>query len=164
MTDVEDEGGQGGQQPSNSMATPGRAKHVETEDHWSVVLKKLAPQGYQKSPQWQQEIIGRVVKQMAARQKDGAKRSASQNSIDLTALGVSQEAAEVFQQEERRVAKTMRNLPGIGISLNSGGMASTHTFPDAAGLEGGVKPELSVLDKMLAERSNLAGVAPHIAI
>ena len=40
-----------------------------SEDHWSVVLKKLAPQGYQKSPPWQQEIIERVVKQMTARQK-----------------------------------------------------------------------------------------------
>ena len=41
-----------------------------SEDHWSVVLKKLAPQGYQKSPPWQQEIIERVVKQMTKRHKD----------------------------------------------------------------------------------------------
>jgi len=36
-----------------------------------------APQGYQKAPQWQQEIIEKVVKGMASRQKDtrGVKQS-----------------------------------------------------------------------------------------
>ena len=82
-----------------------------SEDHWSVVLKKLAPQGYQKSPPWQQEIIERVVKQMTKRQKEkrgaGLSKEALARTIDLQALGVSPEAAEAFKAEEQRVAKAL---------------------------------------------------------
>ena len=80
------------------------------------MLKKLAPQGYQKSPAWQQEIIERVVKQMTKRNKDkrgaGMSKEALARTIDLQALGVSPEAAEAFKAEEQRVAKAMRDLPG----------------------------------------------------
>jgi hypothetical protein len=94
-----------------------------SEDHWSVVLKKLAPQGYQKSPQWQQEIIERVVKQMTKRSKDkrmpGLSKEALARTIDLKALGVGPEAAEAFKAEEQRVAKAMRDLPGARSATSS---------------------------------------------
>ena len=65
-----------------------RRNDGSSEDHWSVVLKKLAPQGYQKSPAWQQEIIERVVKQMTRRQKESRASSMSKaelaRTIDLT--------------------------------------------------------------------------------
>ena len=67
------------------------------------------------------------------RAKRMAPNAQHQNSIDLTALGVSPGAPKCSSRAERRVAKTMRNLPGIGISLNSGG-GLRRTFPD--GLEG----------------------------
>lgn len=33
-----------------------------TEEHWNHVMKKLAPQGYQKTPIWQKRILERVLK------------------------------------------------------------------------------------------------------
>ena len=86
-----------------------------------MVLKKLAPQGYQKSPAWQQEIIERVVKQMTRRQKEnksaaGLSKEALARTIDLQALGISPEAAETFRAEEMRVAKSMRQLPACSRS------------------------------------------------
>ena len=41
------------------------------EEHWNLVMKKLAPAGYKKSPQWQKGIIDRVIKKMAGRQTKG---------------------------------------------------------------------------------------------
>jgi|TARA_B100000519_G_scaffold189566_1_gene188181 hypothetical protein len=128
-----------------------RRNDGSSEDHWSVVLKKLAPQGYQKSPAWQQEIIERVVKQMTRRQKEnksaaGLSKEALARTIDLQALGISPEAAETFRAEEMRVAKSMRQLPGLQ-SLSSGSDG-----------DGESKQELSSLEKLLADRSNQARV------
>ena len=41
------------------------------EEHWNLVMKKLAPSGYKKSPQWQKAIIDRVIKKMAGRDSEG---------------------------------------------------------------------------------------------
>ena len=113
---------------AEATARPRRAEGG-SEDHWSVVLKKLAPQGYQKSPAWQQEIIERVVKQMTARQKEsrakaGVSKETLARTIDLTALGVSAEAAETFRAEEQRVAKSMRSLPVHSSANLAASMAS----------------------------------------
>ena len=58
MADVSDNA------PEEGGTKRGGGAKAADADHWAVVLKKLAPQGYQKSPAWQQEIIERVVKQM----------------------------------------------------------------------------------------------------
>lgn len=88
-------GGKGGDGGDEGGAGGARRERREpsSEDHWSVVLKKLAPQGYQKAPQWQQEIIEKVVKGMASRQKDtrgvkqsGLSKEQMARTIDLSAL------------------------------------------------------------------------------
>ena len=117
LSDPSATGGGGGKRSHGG----GGGGSSSSEDHWSVVLKKLAPQGYQKSPQWQQEIIERVVKQMTKRSKDkrgqGLSKEALARTIDLKALGVGPEAAEAFKAEEQRVAKAMRDLPGARSAL-----------------------------------------------
>ncbi|KAJ1622812.1 hypothetical protein T492DRAFT_884654, partial [Pavlovales sp. CCMP2436] len=37
------------------------------EEHWNLVIKKLAPQGYNKTPVWQKRILERVIKRMTTR-------------------------------------------------------------------------------------------------
>jgi len=137
-------GGKGsdGDEPSGARR---ERREPSSEDHWSVVLKKLAPQGYQKAPQWQQEIIEKVVKGMASRQKDtrggklsGLSREQMARTIDLSALGVSPEAAEAFRQAEADVSKTMRELPHPS---GSAPMSSTAT-------------ELTLEEKRTIERQN----------
>ena len=39
------------------------------EEHWNLVMKKLAPAGYKQSPDWQKQIIDRVVKKLAKRRR-----------------------------------------------------------------------------------------------
>jgi len=127
------------------------AKSSATEDHWSTVLKKLAPAGYHKAPQWQQELISKVVKQMNRRQKgglppdSGVPKEQLQRTIDLTALGVSPEVAETFRLEEQRVSKAMRELPGPGNSVSPG-------TKDGGAMS--VTEGLSALEKLIADRSN----------
>ena len=122
-----------------------------SEDHWSVVLKKLAPQGYNKSPQWQQEIIERVVKQMTRRQKEARSSTLSKEAlartIDLQALGVSPEAAEAFRAEESRVARSMRQLPVVATDAMAGGGTD-------AGGDIDFEKEPTALEKLITDRSN----------
>jgi len=138
------DGGDGG--PQASDAPRQRRAEGGSEDHWSVVLKKLAPQGYQKSPPWQQEIIERVVKQMTRRQKEskitsGLSKEALARTIDLQVLGISPEAAETFRAEEKRVASSMKQLPGLQPA-------------NAAAVDTDAKPEMTALEKLIADRSN----------
>ena len=115
-------------------------RREHSEDHWAVVLKKLAPQGYHRSPAWQQEIIERVVKKMTVKRAKSecqldsvASKEQLARTIDLAALGVSSEAAEVFRMEEQRILRTMQDLPGPGngnMNGAKGGVgASTGVLP-----------------------------------
>lgn len=117
------------------------ATYEEPEDHWSVVLKRLAPAGYSKSPVWQQRIIEKVFRNMTKRQKEagGSRLSKEQmaHTVDLAAIGLSAEMAAAIRAEDQRVAATMRELP----RLDRGGKSSN----DA---------ELSNAAKTLAERQN----------
>ena len=110
-----------------------------SEEHWNLVMKKLAPAGYKKSPLWQKRIIERVIKTMTKRQKDehplGSKEK---HTVDLAAIGLAPDTVAALQAEEvrpddnappiplgvvcvcsltwsgvpqARVAKTMQNLP-----------------------------------------------------
>jgi len=134
---------------ADSRATANRSS--ATEDHWSIVLKKLAPAGYHKAPQWQQELISKVVKQMNRRQKGGLQPDAGvskeqlQRTIDLSALGVSPEVAETFRLEEQRVSKAMRELPGPGSGVGAGGKDGAATA---------IADALTAVEKQLADRSN----------
>jgi len=135
----------GGKGDDDGAGSRRLGREPSSEDHWSIILKKLAPQGYQKAPVWQQEIIEKVVKGMAARQKDtrgkmnGMTKEQMARTIDLSALGVSPEVAELFRQEETRVGKTMRELPHPG---SQGTRDASRTS------------ELTLAEKMTVERSN----------
>lgn len=87
----------------------------ETEDHWSAVLKRLAPAGYSKSPAWQQRIIEKVFKKMTKRQKEAGSSSLSKeqmaHTIDLAAIGLSAEMAAAIRAEDQRMAASLRDLP-----------------------------------------------------
>ena len=115
------------------------------------MLHFAAPAGYHKAPQWQQELISKVVKQMNRRQKgglppdSGVPKEQLQRTIDLTALGVSPEVAETFRLEEQRVSKAMRELPGPGNSVSPG-------TKDGGAMS--VTEGLSALEKLIADRSN----------
>jgi hypothetical protein len=136
------------------------ASDAPAEDHWSVVLKSLAPHGYHKSPPWQQELIGRVVKQMAARQKptrgDGSQsKEAMARTIDLSALGVSADAAETFRAEEQRVARTMSELPALrarGARRAASAGAAEGAAEGAASQAREAGPDL--LTQLVADRTN----------
>jgi hypothetical protein len=109
-----------------------------------------APAGYHKAPQWQQELISKVVKQMNRRQKygtpgGGMSKEQLQRTIDLSALGVSPEVAETFRLEEQRVAKAMRELPGPGGTGAPGTKDGTSSV---------AADSLSVVEKHLSDRSN----------
>lgn len=59
----------------NETASRARAAVDEgTEEHWNHVMKKLAPQGYQRTPVWQKRILERVLKRARrrARRANGA--------------------------------------------------------------------------------------------
>lgn len=132
---------------TKGQASQGRSHGASSsEDHWAAVLKRLAPQGYQKSPAWQQEIIERVVKQMSRRQKSalaaGKSKEELARTIDLQALGVSSDAADAFRHEEERVVKVMREL--------------VESATQGEGGEGGGagEKELSVSQQHLLDRQN----------
>ena len=55
------------------------------EEHWNLVMKKLAPAGYKQSPDWQKQIIDRVVKKLAKKEKEGVKKSKSSYTVDGSA-------------------------------------------------------------------------------
>ena len=69
------------------------------EEHWNLVMKKLAPSGYKKSPQWQKAIIDRVIKKMAGRASEGSgnplTRAPSKGGslVDLAAVGLTADMA-----------------------------------------------------------------------
>ena len=69
------------------------------EEHWNLVMKKLAPSGYKKSPQWQKAIIDRVIKKMAGRASEGSgnplTRAPSKGGslVDLAAVGLTSDMA-----------------------------------------------------------------------
>merc|ERR1740130_2162975 len=70
-----------------------------SEEHWNVVMKKLAPTGYKKSPQCQKSIIDRVVRKMAGREKMGGGNpltqgpSSDRSTVDLAAMGINADMA-----------------------------------------------------------------------
>ncbi|KAL1524719.1 hypothetical protein AB1Y20_019603 [Prymnesium parvum] len=124
-----------------NVPTKKHAANDDTEDHWSAVLKRLAPAGYSKSPVWQQRIIEKVFKTMTKRQKEagGSHLSKEQmaHTIDLAAIGLSAEMAAAIRAEDQRVAATMRELPKFD-----------------AGNKSDEAAEPSNLAKAMAERQN----------
>ena len=116
------------------------------EEHWNVVMKKLAPTGYKKSPQWQKSIIDRVVRKMAGREKTGGGNpltqgpSSDRSTVDLAAMGINADMASTVAADEKRFeASTLAMSPSRrgAHDMSSTGMSSTgkttkrHT-PDAA--------------------------------
>ena len=118
----------------------------DAEDHWSAVLKKLAPAGYSKSPVWQQRIIEKVFKTMTKRQKEQAGSSGSRgdlsHTVDLAAIGLSAEMAAAISAEDQRVAATMRELPKFDPN-------ASHKSTDL-----GANHEPTSMEKMLSDRQN----------
>jgi len=79
-----------------------------SEEHWNLVMKKLAPTGYKKSPQWQKTIIDRVIKKMAGRAKEGTGNpltqgpSTDRSAVDLAAIGLNADMASTVTADEKR--------------------------------------------------------------
>merc|ERR1740130_203814 len=78
-----------------------------SEEHWNLVMKKLAPTGYKKSPQWQKTIIDRVIKKMAGRAKEGTGNPLTQgpskdrSAVDLAAISHRLEGRQVREGQDR---------------------------------------------------------------
>lgn len=66
----------------NETASKARVAVDEgTEEHWNHVMKKLAPQGYQKTPVWQRRILERVLKRMSTREQDRAAKPLTEKLV-----------------------------------------------------------------------------------
>ena len=113
------------------------------EEHWNLVMKKLAPAGYKQSPDWQKQIIDRVVKKLAKKEKEGVKKSKSSYTVDLAAIGLSAEAAAALAQDEARVTATVRSLPAPDRMGRSA--------PDLASV---AKKTKSAAEELVAEQNN----------
>lgn len=115
-----------------------------TEEHWNLVMKKLAPTGYKNSPDWQKKIIERVIKKMTRRTQDLSLSHAA-NVVDLGAIGLPSETAASLQAEEARIAQTMHDL-AFSDSTRPGSGSESHSL-----ITGGAAP---LLQKQWAERNN----------
>ena len=107
------------QDAAQQEAARKKASGIEegSEEHWNLVMKKIAPTGYKKSPQWQKGIVDRVIKKMAGRAKTGEGNPLTQGpstermTVDLSAIGLSNEAAQGFVADETRWrSQTMSTL------------------------------------------------------
>lgn len=118
-----------------------------SEEHWNLVMKKLAPTGYKKSPQWQKTIIDRVIKKMAGRAKEGTGNPLTQgpskdrSAVDLAAIGLNADMASTVTADEKRFSTSMKSMsPGRSHMASSGNVTK--------------KPELDMSEKLVQENSN----------
>merc|ERR1740133_899523 len=118
-----------------------------SEEHWNLVMKKLAPTGYKKSPQWQKSIIDRVIKKMAGRAKEGTGNPLTQgpskdrSAVDLAAIGLNADMASTVTADEKRFSTSMKSMsPGRSHMASSGNVTK--------------KPELDMSEKLVQENSN----------
>ena len=118
-----------------------------SEEHWNLVMKKLAPTGYKKSPQWQKSIIDRVIKKMAGRAKEGTGNPLTQgpskerSAVDLAAIGLNADMASTVTADEKRFSTSMKSM-----STSPRNMASSGSVTK--------KPELDMSEKLVQEQSN----------
>jgi len=118
-----------------------------SEEHWNLVMKKLAPTGYKKSPQWQKSIIDRVIKKMAGRAKEGTGNPLTQgpskdrSAVDLAAIGLNADMASTVTADEKRFSSSMKSMsPGRSHMASSGTVTK--------------KPEPDMSEKLVQEQSN----------
>ena len=102
-----------------------------SEEHWNLVMKKLAPAGYKKSPQWQKGIIDRVIKKMAGRQTKGEGNPLTQGpsseraTVDLAAIGLPADMAQSLAADEKRMHASLRSMSEASLTKKSGADIST---------------------------------------
>ncbi len=151
-----------------ATATPNaNQKETGADEHWAVIMKRLAPAGYKRSPAWQQKLIDRVAKQLTRR--DSARTAKPHtNAVDLSALGVPTVTMEAMQADEARLASmanktaaASRTLsPRGGGSSAAGAPAATATAAAPAALDaGGSDVDVSGLtlgQRKQVERQNAA--------
>lgn len=88
-----------------------------TEEHWNLVMKKLAPSGYKKCPAWQKRIVERVIKTMSKREAEESGHDKNPKyHVDLGAIGLSPEIVAALQADEARVQNTMARIGAANAS------------------------------------------------